>query len=66
MRTIKLKFANGCTLANQSAKVGKTPSGAVIVAVRNIPDEVDNATVLRAYAGYFGGWQGDYGVDWHA
>lgn len=64
MRTIKLKFCNGCTLVNQSAPIGKRPSGAVIIAVNSIPDTIDNATVIRAYSGYFGGWQGGYEVDW--
>lgn len=53
MRTIKLKIFNGLTLAHPQAPLGKTPSGAAIYEVTNVPDGITNVQVVLHYRGYW-------------
>jgi hypothetical protein len=65
MRTIKIKFANGVTLAHPMAAPGKQPSGAIVIAVEGVPDNVSTATVLYLFQGSLAPWiGGEYVVKW--
>lgn len=64
MKTVKLKFWNGCTLAHPMAALGRTSSGAIVFEVVGVPDEVPAAKVVREYQGFIGIWRGIYSVEW--
>ena len=64
MKTVKLKIGNGCTLAHPMAKLGQTPSGAVVFEVVGVPDDVAVAKVIREYQGLISIWRGIYSVEW--
>lgn len=52
MRTVKLKWANGLTLAHPYAPLGITPSGAAVFEVTNVPGSVSNTQLCLKYRGY--------------
>lgn len=52
MRTVKLKWANGLTLAHPYAPLGVTPSGAAVFEVTNVPDTVSNTQLCLKYRGF--------------
>lgn len=46
MRTIKIKLGVASTLAHPLASLGETGSGATIVAIHNVPDDVPAAKLV--------------------
>lgn len=66
MRTVKIKIATGVTLAHPGAKLGGTPSGAVIFQVTDVPGDVTLEDVIRKSRCFTGVWRNQYSVQWSA
>jgi hypothetical protein len=49
MKVVKLKAGISITLADQQAPLGRTPSGAVIFPIYNVPDSVSLHQVWKRY-----------------
>jgi hypothetical protein len=64
MKTVKLKACNGITIANQNALTGKTPSGAIIFEVKNVPDTVSIQEVYLKFKNTTFGYLG-LNLDWN-
>jgi len=58
MKTVKLKLCNAVTLANPQAPLGKTPSGAIIFEITNVPTSVSAQDIRHQYRCFNGAWSG--------
>lgn len=64
MKTVKLKAGNAITLAHPQADLGKTPSGAIVFEITNVPDSVTLAQVAQRYTSFAGCYFGGSSFEW--